>query len=101
MGVLDPEIEWRPSGVLPDLAERLPRPGGSQGVLERLAWTGSWEQIRIEPEEFVNLTRGCVLDLAHWRTSGRDQIDVNRPVAFVFTLRDGLLVRFPVLPGKG
>ena len=47
MGVLDPEIEWWPSGVFPGLADVYP---GREGVRACWnAWTGSWEQIPIEP----------------------------------------------------
>jgi len=34
------------------------------------------------------------LVLVHFRASGRSQIAVDQSVAFLFTMRDGLVVRF-------
>jgi hypothetical protein len=58
--------------------------------LERTIW---YSEITVQAEEFTDLT-DRVLVFAHWRASGRNQLELDRPIAFVFTLRDTLLLRF-------
>jgi ketosteroid isomerase-like protein len=88
---IDPDVEWHLSGAVPDL------PGsyyGHQGVREFWrAWTGAWAQITADVERLIDLGDN-VLVLAHFRAGSRDEITVDQPVAFLFTLRGGMVVRF-------
>jgi ketosteroid isomerase-like protein len=88
---LDPAVEWRLSGAVPDVADVYHGPEGVRAFWTD--WTGSWEDIRNEPEDYIELEDG-VLVLVDFRASGRSQIVVDQPVAFHFTLRDGLVIRF-------
>jgi ketosteroid isomerase-like protein len=91
MVAFHPEIEWRNSGVVPDVADVYHGHEGVRAFWD--SWAGSWEDIRIEPEEFIDLG-DRVLVLACFRASGRNQIEVNQPVAHLWTLRDGLILSF-------
>jgi ketosteroid isomerase-like protein len=91
MMAFHPEIEWRNAGVLPDVADVY---RGHEGVRVFWdSWAGSWDDIQLEPEEFIDLG-DRVLVLARFRASGRNQIEVNRPIAQLWTMRDGLIVSF-------
>jgi ketosteroid isomerase-like protein len=91
LGNMDPGIVWRTSGVIPDLDEAYV---GYDRLREFWrAWTGSWEHIQIETEELVDLD-DKVLVLARFCAGSRDEITVHQPIAFLFTIRDGLVTEF-------
>jgi ketosteroid isomerase-like protein len=89
---VDPEIEWHTSGDIPGFELVY---NGHEGVKRfwRL-WAETWEQIKIDIEEFVE--RGDdVFVFGRFRARGRDGVEVDQPVAFRFTTSDaGLLTRF-------
>ena len=89
---LDPDIEWRTSGVVPGIEQLYT---GHEGVRRFWdAWTETWEDIQIDIEELVE--RGeDVFVFARFRARGRDGLEMDQPVAFRFTSSDvGLLTRF-------
>ena len=88
---IHPEVEWRTATPLLDLPEVS---YGHDGVREfwRL-WTSSWTDIRAEPEEFIALDDG-ILVLVRWQARSLTGIELDQPVAFQFTIRDGVAVRF-------
>jgi ketosteroid isomerase-like protein len=52
-----------------------------------------WEEFRLEPDEFVDAADRVVV-IGRWVGKGRGSgIEVQRPVAHVFTLHDGRVVR--------
>jgi ketosteroid isomerase-like protein len=52
-----------------------------------------WEEFRLEPDEFVDGGDRVVV-IGRWVGKGRGSgIEVQRPVAHVFTLHDGRVVR--------
>ena len=91
LATLAPEVEWGLSGAVPDVADVYHGHDGVRAFWE--GWTASWEEIQNEPEEYIDLG-DSVLVLVHFRASGRNQIAVDQSVAFLFTMRDGLVVRF-------
>jgi uncharacterized protein len=86
-----PQIEWRNAGVLLDDADVYYGHEEVRSFWE--SWAGSWDDIRIEPEEFIDLG-DRVLVLARFRASGRNQIEINQQIAQLWTLRDGLILSF-------
>jgi ketosteroid isomerase-like protein len=89
---LDPDIEWRTSGVVPGIEEVYL---GHEGVTRFWkTWTETWEDIQIDTEELVERDKD-VFVFARFRARGRDGLEVDQPVAFQFTSGDvGLLTRF-------
>lgn len=89
---LDPDVEWRTSGVVPGLEQVY---HGHDGVMRFWrSWTEAWDEIQIDTEELTE--RGDdVFVVARFRARGRDGMEVDQPVAFQFTTGDtGLLTRF-------
>ena len=89
---LDPEIEWRTSGVVPGVDDVYT---GHDGVMRFWrAWTELWDDIQIDVEQMTE-REDDVLVLARFQARGRDGVEVDQPVAFEFTSSDvGLLTRF-------
>lgn len=89
---LDPDIEWRTSGVVPGIEQLYT---GHQGVTRFWnAWTETWEDIQIDTEELVERGKD-VFVFARFKARGRDGLEIDQPVAFQFTANDvGLLTRF-------
>src|SRR5262245_28772561 len=79
----DPDIEWHNSGAVPDLGAVYHGHEGVRDFWNR--WAGSWDEIRLDAEEYVDLTDRVLL-LAHRRASGRNRLEVDRAVGFVFTV---------------
>jgi ketosteroid isomerase-like protein len=91
LATLDPEVDWRLSGSIPDLATEY---HGHEGVRSFWnSWTASWAQLRVEVEEIVDLDERVMM-LGHFRAEGRGEIELNQPIAFLFTFRDGLVTHF-------
>jgi ketosteroid isomerase-like protein len=86
-----PQIEWRNAGVLLDEADVYHGHDEVRSFWE--SWAGSWDDIRMEPEEFIDLG-DRVLALVRFRASGRNQLELDQQVAHLWTLRDGLILRF-------
>jgi ketosteroid isomerase-like protein len=57
------------------------------------AWTDSWDHISVDTEELVDLG-DHVLVLAHFRAGSREEIKVDQPIAFLFTIGNGRLTAF-------
>jgi ketosteroid isomerase-like protein len=86
-----PDVVWRTSGVIPDLETEY---RGHDAVREFWrAWTGSWDHIRIATEKYVDLGDQVVV-LATFHARSRDDIAVDQPIAFLFTVTNGRLSAF-------
>jgi uncharacterized protein len=87
---LAPEIEIHLAGVFPDLD---PVYRGHVGVRRWVEQTREpWEELLVEPDRVIDLG-ARVLVLAHFHVRGRDGIEVQRPVAHLWTMRNGQAVR--------
>jgi ketosteroid isomerase-like protein len=93
LGTIDPQVEWRNSGVVPGIEDVY---HGHEGVLRFWdAWIETWDDMQIDFEEFVERGEDDVIALARFRARGRDGLEVDQPVAFHFVIGpDGLLKRF-------
>jgi ketosteroid isomerase-like protein len=86
LSFFDPEVEWRTSGAFPDLD---PVYRGHEGY--RRFWrefTELWESFQIKSGE----ERDCgeqVLSLGFFEAQGREELEVRRPSASIWTFRDG------------
>jgi ketosteroid isomerase-like protein len=87
---LAPEIEFHLAGVFPDLELAYI---GREEVLRFLEqFADPWEELSVEPQRLIDLdTR--VLVLLRFHATGRDGIEVELPLAQLWTLQDGRAVR--------
>jgi ketosteroid isomerase-like protein len=88
---LAPEIEFHLSGVFPDLAPVYRGHAEVERFFEE--FTAPWEDLSIEPERITEATEDRVLALVHFQARGRDGVEVQLPLAHLWTLRNGLAVR--------
>jgi ketosteroid isomerase-like protein len=97
MDALDPRIEYDLTHF-PDGQVYL----GHDGVREAFRiWLGTWNDYRQELDELIDLGNDDVLAVV--REFGRGKasgIEVERPTAGVWTLRDGKAIRIRFYPGK-
>ena len=91
LAFIHPDIEWRTAVPLLDL----PQVSHGHDAVRAFwqMWASSWTDIRIEPEEFIPLDDG-ILALVRWRATSPAGIELDQPVAFHLTVRDGVAVRF-------
>ena len=86
----DVEIDW----------SRSPAPyrgvyRGREGAMRFAEMTDVWEAARIEPAEFIDAGDDVLVPhVVHLR--GRDGIEVKVQATYVYTLRDGLCVRWRI-----
>jgi ketosteroid isomerase-like protein len=89
LSFFDPEVQWCTSGAFPDLD---PVYRGHDGY--RRFWrefTELWESFQIKSDE----ERDCgeqVLALGFFEARGREELEVRRPTASVWTFRDGRVI---------
>jgi ketosteroid isomerase-like protein len=89
---IHPDIEWRTSGVLPGMDDVY---HGHDGVLRFWRdWVESWDELQIDIEDIIERAGEEVLAVVRFRAKGRDGLEIDQPVAFLFTGLDGRLVRF-------
>jgi uncharacterized protein len=94
LGLQADDVEWHGPNAFPDLVEPHHGHEGVRAYAECVG--GAWEEFRIRPERFFDCGRQ-VLVLAREHGRGRDSgIEVQHPTAHLWTLRDGLVVRFQV-----
>ncbi len=87
---LAPEIEFHLSGAFPDL-DRVYR--GHTGIQEFAdQFIEPWDELSVEPDRMIEID-DRVLALVHFRARGRDGIEVQLPLAHLWTMRNGLAVR--------
>jgi uncharacterized protein len=89
--IFDPQIEWN----IPDTVGLATPYRGAEAVLGFFGELQQmWKELHVEPDEFVALDADRVLALGthSGRVAGGDTVEI--PFAHVWTLRDGLAVRF-------
>jgi ketosteroid isomerase-like protein len=87
LAALDSGVRWdnrRPSGVYTGKS-------GVQEALER--WSEAWEDRAVKAEEFIDRGDQIVVVMREFVKSSRSAVTLDRQVAEVWTLRDGLVVR--------
>lgn len=93
---LDPEVEWLPPPRSIEPARR-----GHAGVRELFeSWFESWEHLRIEVEDVFRAGDELAVFV---RQSGQGRgsgVEVAVRVAYLWTLRDGKVVRFQLFPER-
>jgi len=52
-----------------------------------------WQAVTVEFEEVAEATGDRVLAVEHWRTRGRDGIEIVTTITNIYAFRDGLIVR--------
>jgi ketosteroid isomerase-like protein len=87
---LAPAIEFHLSGAFPDLDDVY---RGHAGIREfNDLFIEPWEELSVEPDKIIEID-DRVLALVHFRARGRDGIEVQLPLAHVWTMKNGLAVR--------
>lgn len=90
--LIDPDVEW-------EIASVAPNAGSYRGIEAVMAviedWLGAFDELRIEPEEFIEAGPDKVVVLVRdrGRIKGSD-VRVDHRFAHVWTLRNGKLARF-------
>jgi ketosteroid isomerase-like protein len=94
----DPEVE---------IAQPPNLPGGStytgkDGMREALRdWPSQWDELRIELREATALDQRRVLAMTHQVGRGKGSgVEVEADIAFVFTVRQGKLVRWQMFTSR-
>jgi ketosteroid isomerase-like protein len=87
---LAPEIEFHLSGAFPDLDHVYRGHTGIQEFADQ--FIEPWEELSVEPDRIIEID-DRVLALVHFRARGRDGIEVQLPLAHLWTLWKGLAVR--------
>ena len=88
--LLAPEVEFHTSGVFPDLDSVYRGRDGFQLLNDHL--NAPWAEISLDPDRIIDLGER-VLVLSHFQAAGRDGIEARLPIAHVWTLRNGQVVR--------
>jgi ketosteroid isomerase-like protein len=89
-GLLAPEVEFHTSGAFPDLDPVYRGRDGFKMLNERL--NAPWAELSLEPHRIIDIGER-VLVLSHFRARGRDGIEAKLPIALLWTLRNGQVVR--------
>ena len=93
--LLDPDIEWHEPGDSPEAGTHQGRDSFESFFR---SWIDSFDEFRVEPEQVIE--RGDDL-LAIVRQSGRGRVSgvgVEVRIAHVWTVRDGVAVRWETVP---
>jgi ketosteroid isomerase-like protein len=88
--LLAPEIEFHLTGVFPDLKPVYRGRAAVRSFFEQ--FTEPWEELMIEPARVIDVEER-VLVLLRFHARGRDGIEVELPLAHLWTLRSGRAVR--------
>jgi ketosteroid isomerase-like protein len=93
--LLAPDVEFHVSGAFPDLDSVYRGHEGMRKLNEAL--NEPWASLSLEPVEFID-TGSDVLVLSQFRAVGRDGMEVQRELANLWTVRDGLILRMQAFP---
>ena len=87
---MEPDVEWHTSGEIPGFD---PVYRGHDGVRSFWrAWTEMWESMTADVEQVFDGDPGILVH-ARFRARGRDGVEVDQPVAFLFTVGESGTVR--------
>ena len=94
----DPEVEIAQPPNLPGTSTYK----GKEGLREALRdWPSQWEEFRIELLEATALDQGRVLAMTHQVGRGKGSgVEVEADFGFVFTVRQGKLVRWQMFTSR-
>ena len=75
---------------------------GREGYLEWVGqWLEAWETFRVEVEDDFTLSGDDVVVSAHQYGRGKGSgVEVQMPIAYLFTIRDGQALRIHLYPSK-
>lgn len=93
--LLDPDVEWRTTGLFPGVALAY---HGRDGFTR--FWNdfrGPWEEIELVPERVLEQGDRVVM-FGRFEARGREGITVGREFGMIFTIHDGLAVRVEAYP---
>ena len=86
--VLAPDVEWR---AVQDTTTHRGREGVERSIS---SWTGTWNNWRLEAEEFVDAGEHVVVTVRSSGSGKESGVPVAQRYFQVLTIRDGRIVRF-------
>jgi ketosteroid isomerase-like protein len=91
--VIDPDVEWHPP---PDIPNAAVARGRDELIANFQDWLGAWDDYQSVPEEILEGKDDTILVFGRESARGKDSgIEVSsRPIAGVYELREGRIVRF-------
>jgi ketosteroid isomerase-like protein len=103
ISLVDPGIEWDASSLtemIPDLAEVYRGHEGVRRYWRR--WLEAWQDLEFDVEGYRDAGEDVVVLICNQRQAGRHSGIVTElpPYAMVFTVRDGMLVRWRTFPDQ-
>jgi ketosteroid isomerase-like protein len=97
LALLDPELEWRITGLFPGVARIYHGHDGHARFWND--FRSPWDEIEVVSERLLGHGDRVVLLGGHFEARGRDGITVGRGMGMLFTIRDGLAARIEAYPG--
>jgi ketosteroid isomerase-like protein len=87
--LVDPAVEWRTATAMMEEVYH-----GREGVMRWMRdYFEAWEELRVEPEEFIHASDEQVMIPLRLRARGKTSgVDVDMLMHEVMTIRDGLIV---------
>jgi ketosteroid isomerase-like protein len=92
-----PEIEFHLAGLFPDLEPIYRGPAEVRTFLER--FSEPWVDLTVEPAKIIDLDQR-VLVFFRFHAKGRDGIEVELPLAHLWSLQNGRAVRMDAYPDE-
>ena len=89
LALVDPDIDWRPGEDAPESGER-PGRAGFEEFIE--SWTESFDDLRIEPLEFVEVGEHVVTVVRQRGRGHGSGVELTVETVHVWTIRDGVAV---------
>lgn len=99
LSITDPEIEvYTEPGLVNSGTYR-----GHEGFMRwQQQWMEAWEEFRMEPAEFIEVSDEIVVVPLHQVATGKGSgIEVEMDIAYLFEVRDGRLTRLHLYADKG
>lgn len=84
------DIVWRPSGAFADVGEAIHGRSATADFMR--SFRGLWADLRLETNRIEAVDESRVLSLGTFHARGRDGVEVQRPVGYVYSFREGQCV---------
>jgi len=95
LALMDPEVEWRTTGLFPGVA--LVYHGHDGFTRFWNDFRALWDEIEIVPERLLDRGESVVV-FGRFEARGREGITVGREMGMIFTIRGGLAARVEAYP---
>ena len=91
----DPQVEFTRTGGGSDVLGYVTESRGIDGLRGALgAWTEEWSDVRMEAERYIEVGERVLVLARHRAVGKRSGVPMNHVDAWVFSIRDGRIVRW-------